>query len=83
MLLGLAVLPRASAVMSSPASSTLVSTGIHSLLMVPPAVSFWPPLRFSAITAPATSCLGTEMPLPGTLAALPATMDDWMFCSAE
>src|SRR5256885_6858578 len=40
-LFGLPVLPSASALMSSPASKALVSTGIHSLLMAAPAVSFW------------------------------------------
>src|SRR2546427_3145865 len=59
-LFGLPVLPSASALMSSPASKALVSTGIHSLLMAAPAVSFWPPRRFSAITAPALSCLGMD-----------------------
>ena len=82
-LFGLPVLPSASALMSSPASRALVSTGIHSLLMAAPAVSFWPPRRFSAITAPALSCLGMDTPLPATFSASPATMDFSQFCRAE
>ena len=60
-----------------------MSTGIQSLAMTAPAVSLSPPLRFSAMTPPALSCLGTEMPLPGTFALSPATIDFSMFCKAE